>query len=66
MIITKEEIIDDISSLYPIDCQYDDTNRIGKRLLLEAFENVNFNWRDLPYEILYEYRRLCIIKENEN
>jgi len=53
----KEDIINDIDALYPIDCQYEDTNKIGKLLIIKAIENVKFNWRDLPIEVLQEYRQ---------
>lgn len=59
----KEKLIRDIENLYPTDCEYADTNAIGKVLLQQAIENVKYDWRDMPLVVLEEYRRLCVEEE---
>lgn len=56
------ELIDSIEGLYPVDSQYESTNEVGKQLLMEAIEE--FNWRNLPEELLAMYERKCIKQEN--
>ena len=56
--MTREEAIEEIDALYPVDSDYIETNKIGIKLLEQAKRNTN-NWRDLSDEILFEYARLC-------
>ena len=56
--MTREEVIQEIDDLYPTDSEFPETNKIGLELLEQAKRNCS-NWRDLPDNILFEYRRLC-------
>ena len=60
----REEAIAIISSLYPADSQWVDTNEIGRTLLAQAKEEVN-GWRTESTEILIRYAHLCMRKENQ-
>ena len=63
--MTREQAIIDIDNLFPTDSDFPATNAIGKQLLQQAIENVyGDDWRELPDEVIYEYRRLCIRKDN--
>ena len=64
--MSKKESIATIEELYPIDSQYPDTNEVGRQLLLESIQEANFNWRDLPEEVLAIWSRKCVEKENES
>lgn len=64
--MSKKESIATIEEMYPIDSQYPDTNEVGRQLLLESIQEANFNWRDLPEEVLAVWSRKCIEKENES
>lgn len=60
----NQEIIKDIENYYPIDAVYEDTAVIGKHLLIKAFEQTNFDWRELPENVLSKLRDLCFEEEN--
>lgn len=64
--MSKKESIATIEEMYPIDSQYPDTNEVGRELLLESIQEANFNWRDLPEEVLAIWSRKCVEKENES
>jgi hypothetical protein len=55
--MTKEEIINSIEGLYPVDSIYADTRETGKTLLVQAICD---DWRDLSIEILQKYYTLCL------
>jgi hypothetical protein len=55
--MTHNEIIREISSLYPAD-----EHETGKELLLEAICKC---WRTLPEPILLEYWLLCQVEESK-
>lgn len=57
----NNKIIQDIESLYPADSSYTDTAEIGNKLLFEA---ISLNWRLMPIKILEDYRKLCLIEQN--
>ena len=61
--MNKQQAIDSISGLYSIDSEFQDSNKIGKQFMLEAMEEVNFNWRDLPEEVLVRWAEKCEHKE---
>jgi hypothetical protein len=61
----KDQIIQGIESLYPIDAQFEDTAKVGEILLMSAFRVSGFNWRDLPENVLSVYLSLCK-KEDES
>lgn len=58
----KKDSICNIEGLYPIDSQYEKTNKIGMKLLLMAI--LDNDWRNLPSDILERYSDLCIELEN--
>lgn len=62
----KKEAIDTISELYPIDSQYLDTKEIGKKLLIESIEEVEFDWRELPDSVLIRLAYKCLCNFNDN
>lgn len=61
--MTKDKIIKDIESYYPIDSEYPETNLIGQKLLIMAIQQTKFNWRDLPENVLKKYRELGFNEE---
>jgi len=63
---TKQELIDIIEGLYPVDSACPEVNDVGKHLLLQAMEEVGFNWRELPKKVLNRYAFLCLEKEENN
>ena len=64
--MTKDEAIESISHLYPADSEYHDCQEIGKRFMTEAMEEMNFNWRELPEDVLIRYAEKCEWLENDN
>ncbi len=60
--MNKQNFIETVESLFPIDSKFMVTSEIGKRLLMEAIEESN--WRDLPREILSLYAAKCERKDN--
>lgn len=59
----KKESINTISSLYPSDSQFPDTNEIGKQFMLESMVEVGFDWRNLPDDVLERWAEKCISRE---
>lgn len=59
----KKQAIYSISGLYPIDSQFENTNEIGKQFMMEAIEETNFDWRNLPEEVLIKWAEKCESKE---
>lgn len=59
----RDNLIKTIDNLFSIDSEFEDTNQIGKDLLMQAIEQIG--WRTLPDDILEEYARLCVNKDNE-
>lgn len=59
----RDIAISNIEGLFPIDSQYEETNRIGERLLAQAKRECE-DWRNLPDAILFRYAELCIQEEN--
>lgn len=60
----RDQAISTIESLYPVDSQYEVTNRIGERLLAQAKRECD-DWRNLPDNILFRYAELCQREENK-
>jgi len=58
---TKNDAINTIDALHPIDSRFSSTNKIGEKILIEAIKK--FNWRDLPDGILHMYSALCLEEE---
>lgn len=56
--MNRQEAIDLIAALYPVDSQYAATNAVGERLLAQAKRETE-NWRNLPDAILFRYAELC-------
>ena len=63
--MSKEEMIQEIEGLYPIDCNYIDTCTVGEMLLLKAIRTTNFDWREFPENVLLEYLQLCRNEEED-
>ena len=59
----REQAIQQIEGLFPTDSQYEETNKVGERLLSQAKREVN-GWRTEPTEVLIRYAQLCITEEN--
>lgn len=59
----KERAIDVISSLYPSDSQFPETNAIGKQFMIESINEVGFDWRELPENVLGRWAEKCLAKE---
>ena len=58
----RAEAIIIIDGLYPPDSQWEDTNKIGRRLLEQAKANM---WKKESDEVLFEYARLCDIENDK-
>lgn len=58
----KQNLIDNIETLFPIDSSFPDTAAVGERLLIEAVKESD--WRDLPADILALYAAKCEREEN--
>jgi len=56
--MTRADIIYTIESLYPADSDYQETRKIGVKLLEQAKREVD-GWRTLPDDILLRYAQLC-------
>ncbi len=63
--MTREEAIAIIESLYPIDSQYQETNAVGERLLAQAKRECE-DWRNLPDATLLRYADLCQQEEERS
>ena len=59
----RQQAINIIEGLYPVDSQYSETNTIGERLLSQAKRECE-NWRTLPDAILFRYADLCQQEED--
>ncbi len=59
----REQAIQRIEGLFPTDSQYEDTNKIGDRLLAQAKREVE-GWRSESTLVLVRYAELCIAEEN--
>lgn len=57
----RDEAINTIEALYPTDCEFANTNEVGRNLLAEAQRLVRKTptWRDEPTEVLIKYAELC-------
>ena len=63
MQLTREQAIEQIEGLFPVDSKYDGTNKIGERLLTQAKREVE-GWRNESTPVLIRYAELCIAEEN--
>ncbi len=61
----RQKAIDTIEALYPIDSQYEETNKVGERLLAQAKRECE-DWRNLPDAILFRYADLCQQEEERS
>jgi hypothetical protein len=61
--MTKHEAITSIGGLYPSDSEFPKTNEIGRKFMLQAMDEVRFNWRELPENVLTRWAELCEAKE---
>ena len=59
----REQAIQQIEGLFPTDSQYEDTNKVGERLLAQAKKEVE-GWRSESTPVLVRYAELCIVEEN--
>ena len=59
----REEAIQVIEGLFPCDSPYEETNKVGEKLLSQAKREVN-GWRTEPTEVLIRYAQLCISEEH--
>jgi len=60
--MNREQAIQQIAELFPTDSQYEDTNKIGERLLAQAKKEVE-GWRSESTSVLIRYAELCIAEE---
>jgi len=58
--MNREEAIQEISALFPVDSDFADTAQKGKELLARA---IGREWRALPDSILFRYAELCLAEE---
>ena len=62
--MTREQAIDIIECLYPVDADFPDTRETGKQLLEQAKLDTE-KWRNLPDAVILRYAYLCQKKESE-
>ena len=60
--MSKQNYINTIEALFPIDSQWYNTSEVGKRLLLEAIQETD--WRNLPEEVLRLWAIKCQWEDN--
>lgn len=60
--MTRQDFIEAVESLFPVDAPFAKTAEIGERLLMEAIRESD--WRDLPEDILSLYAAKCEREEN--
>jgi hypothetical protein len=58
----RQKAIQEIESLYPPDCEYEDTARIGQELLVEAKRRCS-SWKDEPDNVIFVLLQLCRDRE---
>jgi len=58
----RKQAIAQIEGLFPTDSQFEETNKIGDRLLAQAKREV-IGWRTEPTEVLIRYAELCQAEE---
>ena len=61
--MNRQEAIETIDALFPVDAPYEKTAAKGKELLEQARINMA-SWRNEPDVVLFEYARLCIAEDN--
>jgi len=61
--MNREEAIAEIEGLFPTDSQYEETTKVGERLLAQAKREVE-GWRNETTPVLLRYAALCIAEEN--
>ncbi len=59
----RQQAIDIISGLYPVDSDHPDTRSIGRQLLQQAKEETD-GWRNESVGVLIRYAELCQEMEN--
>lgn len=59
----REQAIEQIEGLFTVHREYEDTNKIGERLLTQAKREVE-GWRNESTPVLIRYAELCIAEEN--
>ena len=62
--MNRQEAIETIDALFPVDAPYEDTAAKGRELLEQAKVNTA-SWRNEPDNILFEYARLCEAEESQ-
>ena len=61
---TREDAIQVIEGLWPVDSQFIETAQIGQQLLNEARDRVGASdWRLESEEVLLAYAMLCLLRE---
>ena len=61
--MTRQDAIEIIDGLFPVDAPFEKTAAIGRELLQQAKANMA-SWKNEPDEILFEYARLCIAEDD--
>ena len=63
----RDDYINAIKGLYPIDSEHEITSIIGMKILIDAITEANnrgtCKWSELPESILRIYARSCVQKE---
>ena len=60
----RQEAIQIISDLFPVDAIYVATAVIGKKLFEQAKKNIS-SWKNESDEVLFEYARLCLEEDDK-
>lgn len=61
----REKAIQEIEGLYPPDCEYPETAKIGQELLEEAKRRCS-SWKNEPDHVIYTFLQLCRDKESHS
>jgi len=59
----REQAMQQIEGLFPTNSQYEETTKIGERLLAQAKREVE-GWRSESTPVLIRYAELCMAEEN--
>ena len=61
--MNRQDAIEIIDGLFPVDAPFEKTAAIGKELLEQARVNMA-SWRNEPDVVLFEYAQLCLAEDN--
>ncbi|HUM52467.1 MAG TPA: hypothetical protein PK431_11655 [Chitinophagales bacterium] len=52
------DAIASIKNMYPIDCKFEETNKIGANILIDTIKE--YGWEKLPPDLILAYANKCV------